>query len=139
MLRLSVLLSQGFSTFSSANWMCISNSRTLFKHAKQFVQQHEWLGDIIPLSPVTTQLWETSAKGTSQQLCLWRMFCGGTLCGDIKWRAAIASQLVTREDQSTVSVQYKWSRGQGSHASVAECTLARCLSVVLLVPLIERV
>ena len=51
------------------------------------------------MSPVTTQLWETSAKGTSQKLCLWRTFSCGTLCGDIKWRVAIASQLVTREDQ----------------------------------------
>ena len=58
----------------------VTNSRTLFKHATQFVQQHEWLGYIIPMpqSQITTQLWETSAKGTSQQLCLWRMFSGGT-------------------------------------------------------------
>ena len=69
------------------------------KHATQFVLHNVWLGDIIPLSPVTTQLWETSAKGSSQQLCMWRKFCGGTLGGDIKWRVAIASQLVTREDQ----------------------------------------
>ena len=72
---------------------------TELKHATQFVQWHVWLGDIIPMSPVTTQLWETSAKGTSQKLCLWRTFSCGTLCGDIKWRVAIASQLVTREDQ----------------------------------------
>ena len=51
------------------------------------------------MQQVTTQLWETSAKGTSQYLCLWRMFCHRTLCGDLKWRAAIASQLVTRADQ----------------------------------------
>ena len=69
------------------------------KHATQFVRQHEWLRDIIPMSSVTTELRETSAKGTSLQLCLWRKFCCGTLCGDIKWRVAIASQLVTREDQ----------------------------------------
>ena len=30
---------------------------------------------------------------------MWRKFCGGTLGGDTKWRVAIASQLVTREDQ----------------------------------------
>ena len=72
---------------------------TELKHATQFVQRHVWLGDIIPMSPVTTQLWETSAKGTSQKLCLWRTFSCGTLCGDTKWRVAIASQLVTREDQ----------------------------------------
>ena len=76
----------------------VTNSRTLFKHATQFVQ-HEWMEYIIPMQQVTTQLWETSAKGTSQYLCLWRMFCHRTLCGDLKWRAAIASQLVTRADQ----------------------------------------
>ena len=59
------------------------------------------------MSPVTTQLWETSAKGTSQKLCLWRTFSCGTLCGDIKWRVAIASQFVTREDQPHRIRQYE--------------------------------
>ena len=77
----------------------VTNSRTLFKHATQFVQQHEWMEHIIPTQQVTTQLWETSAKGISQQLWLWRMFCRRTLCGDLKWLEAIASQLVTRADQ----------------------------------------
>ena len=49
---------------------CVTKSRTLFKYATQLVQQHQWLGDKIPMPQVTTQLWETSAKGTSQQSCL---------------------------------------------------------------------
>ena len=85
----------------------VTNSKTLFKHAIRAAES------VVGRHNSHTAGYDTAMRNFSQGnitaivsvQC--RKFCGGTLCGDIKWRVTIANQLATREDQPTESVQCK--------------------------------
>ena len=64
---------QAFDVFPSANCRC-NQQQNIIQRCNAIRAAAQRLGDT-PMPHITTQPWQTSTKGTSQQLCLWRMFC----------------------------------------------------------------